>query len=88
MKFCVSKWVGLDNKNSLKRLALTVKGLNREGLLSEGFLRMRFGGGGLLSEFYGIVYTYLRQQKTFISKVNDICGQCLACVLAAPFRFF
>ena len=25
--FCVSKWVGLDNKNSLKQLALTVHGL-------------------------------------------------------------
>ena len=26
-EFCVSKWVGLDNKNSLKQLALTGYGL-------------------------------------------------------------
>ena len=64
-EFCIPKLVWLDNKNSLKQRALTVHGLItiiREGLLSEGFLRLRFGGlifgrayflGGLLSEFYG-----------------------------------
>ena len=47
----------------------------REGLLSEGYLRLRFwglifgrayfffggGGGGLLSEFYGIYKTYKKE---------------------------
>ena len=54
-EFCVSKWVGLDNKNSLKRYKNSLKQLKTantnsqwayilEGLLSEGFLRLRFGG--------------------------------------------
>ena len=64
-EFCISKWVGLDNKNSLKQLETA----NRnspwayiwEGLLSEGFLCLRFRGlifgrayfwGEVLSEFY------------------------------------
>ena len=61
-EFFVSKWVGLDNKNSLKRYENSLKQLKtastnspwayiREGLVSEGFLRLRFGGelfsGGL-----------------------------------------
>ena len=68
-EFCVSKWVGLDNKNGLKHYENSLKQLKtastnspwpyiREGLLSEGFLRLRFWGayfwGGLLSELYGI----------------------------------
>ena len=75
-EFCVTKWVGFDNKNSLKHYKTGLKQLKtaltnspwayiREGLISEGFLRLRFGGayfreglflvgggGGLLSEFY------------------------------------
>ena len=54
-KFCVSKWVGLDNKNNLKHYENSLKQLKtastnspwayiREGLLLEGFLRLRFGG--------------------------------------------
>ena len=47
-EFCVSKWVGLDNQNSLKQLkqlALKVQwAYIWEGLLSEGCLRLRFGG--------------------------------------------
>ena len=62
------------NKNSLKHYENSLKKLItantnsprayiREGLLSEGFLRLRFGGGGggalflggLLSEFYGMI---------------------------------
>ena len=74
-EFCVSKWVGLDNKNSVKHYENSLKTIKtsnpispwayiREGLLSKGFLRFRFGGlifgrayfwGGLLSEFYGIL---------------------------------
>ena len=53
-EFCVSKWVGLDNKNSLKHYKNSLKQLKiaitnspwayiREGLLSEGFLCLRFG---------------------------------------------
>ena len=47
-EFCVSKWVGLDNKNSskhkdnsLKQLASTVHGLIHEGLSLGGLI---FGG--------------------------------------------
>ena len=52
-EFCVSKWAGLDNKNSLKHYENNLKQLKtastnnpwayiREGLLSEGFLLLRF----------------------------------------------
>ena len=80
-EFCVSKWVGLDNKNSLKHYENSLEQLKtastnspwtyiRKGLLSEGFLHLRFGGlisggllffflgwggGGLLSEFYSMI---------------------------------
>ena len=40
-KFCVSKWVGLDNKTASTNSPWAYI---REGLLSEGFLRLRFGG--------------------------------------------
>ena len=66
-EFCVSKWVGLDNKNSLKQLkpanTNTPWACIWEGLFSEEYLYLRFGGlifgrayfrRGLLSEFYGI----------------------------------
>ena len=73
-EFCVSKCVGLDNKNGLNHEDNSQKQLKtadsnspcayiREGLLSEGYLRLRFGGlicwrayfwRILLSEFYGI----------------------------------
>ena len=54
-EFCVSKWVGLHNKNSLKHYENSLKQLKTtnanspwayilEGLLSEGFLRLRFAG--------------------------------------------
>ena len=53
-EFCVSKWVWLDNKRSLKHYKKSIKQLKtastnspwayiREGLLSEKFLRLRFG---------------------------------------------
>ena len=47
-EFCVLKWVGLDNKNSLKQLALTVHGL----ILGRAYYRKDFcvsGLGGLFS---------------------------------------
>ena len=63
-EFCASQWVGLDNKTASTNSPWVY---NWETLLSEGFLRLRFGGGGLifggayfflrgglLSEFYGI----------------------------------
>ena len=54
-EFCDSKWVGLDNKNSLKHHEDSLKQLKtastnrpwayiREGLLSEGIWRLKFGG--------------------------------------------
>ena len=48
-EFCVSNcWVGLDNKNSLKHYenSLTAADTNSrwEGLILEGFLRLRFVG--------------------------------------------
>ena len=51
-EICVSKWVGVDDKNSLKHYENSPKTAStnspwayiREGLLSEGFLRLRFGG--------------------------------------------
>ena len=54
-EFCVSKWVGLVNKSSLKYYDNSLKQLKtastkslwayiREGLLSEGYLRLRCGG--------------------------------------------
>ena len=58
-EFCVSKWVWFVNKNSNSPWAYI-----REGLLSEGYLCLRFGGlifgrayfwEGLLSEFYGLL---------------------------------
>ena len=59
-EFCVSKWIWFVNKNSNSNSPWAY---TREGLLSERYLRLRFGGlisffflggGGLLSEFYGI----------------------------------
>ena len=69
-EFCVSKWVGLDSKNCSKQpktaTPISPWAYIREGLLSEGFLRLRcrwliFGRAyfrrGLLSEFYGMLNT-------------------------------
>ena len=51
-EFCVSKWVGLDNKKAwnITKRAKTASTNSpwayiRKGLLSEGFLGLRFGGG-------------------------------------------
>ena len=51
-EFCVPKLVGLDNKNSYENSLKQLKTANpnspwayiREGLLSEGYLRLRFRG--------------------------------------------
>ena len=56
-----SKWVGLDYKNSLKHYENSLKQVKTattnspwayiwEGLFSEGFLRLRFGGGAYFRE--------------------------------------
>ena len=59
-EFCVLKWAGLDNKNSCN--SNFPWAYIWEGLLSEGYLCLKFGGlifgrayfgEGLLSEFYG-----------------------------------
>ena len=51
-EFCLFEWVGLDNKNSLKQLALTVHGL----IFGKAYYWKDFcfrdfgdGGGGLVS---------------------------------------
>ena len=59
-EFCVSKWVGLDNKNSLKHEDNSLKQLKTatcnpsspqayilKGLQSEGYLPLRFGGASM-----------------------------------------
>ena len=44
-EFCVSKWVGLDNKNSLKHYENSLMGLySGGGLIIRRILRLRFGG--------------------------------------------
>ena len=54
-EFCISEWVGLDNKNRVQHYENSLKQLKtansnspwayiREGLLSEGYLHLRFGG--------------------------------------------
>ena len=52
-EFCISKWVGFDNKNSITHYGnsvLKTASTNsqwayvQEGLLSEGFLCLTFGG--------------------------------------------
>ena len=91
-EICVSKWVGLDNKKRLKHYENSLKQLKtastnspwayiREGLLSEGFLGLRFGGlifgrayfggggGGLLSEFYG----YLKKSSFQYIGACELC---------------
>ena len=51
MEFCVSKWVGSDNKTASTNSPWAYIW---EGLLSEGFLRLRFGG-----LIFGRVYFFL-----------------------------
>ena len=64
-EFCVSKLLGLNNKNSLKDYENSLKQLKtastnspwayiREGLLWEGYLRLRFRG-----LIYGNAYYFL-----------------------------
>ena len=66
-EFCVSKWIGLAIKtavktlkeNSLKQLKTATNPYSTwayilDGLLSGGYLRLRFGGGG--ARFSGSLY--------------------------------
>ena len=67
-EFCISNWVGLDNKNSLKYYRNSLKQLKTastnipwaniwEDVLLEGILRLRIGG--LIFEstcFWGVYY--------------------------------
>ena len=78
-EFCFSKWVGLDNKNSLKHLKTDSTNSRwayiREGLLSEGFLHLRIGGiilgGGGGLHFGGAYYWNI-----------TVCGLSLLLVLS------
>ena len=59
-EICVSKWVGIDNKNSLNTKKNRLKKANsnspwayfRKGLLSEGYLRLSFGGAYFREGFF------------------------------------
>ena len=58
-EFCASKWVALDKPKRLRKQPKPAntnspRAYNREGLLSEGFLRLRFGG----LTFRGVYYYY------------------------------
>ena len=85
-EFCVSKRFGRDNKNSLKHKDNRLQQFKtanhnsswayiHEGLLSEGFLRLRLGWlifgtaffwRGLLSEFYGMSRIELFYVRNFL----------------------
>ena len=68
-EFCISKWVGLDNKTASTNSPWAYIW---EGLLSEGYLRLRFGGlifGGLI--FWG--GAYYRNFMLFILLYKTIC---------------
>ena len=85
-EFCVSKWVGLDDKNSLKRKENSLKQLKtanpnspwayiRESLLSEGFLQLRFGGayfsgGPVFGGAYYRDFTALRMKYNIVKTSN------------------
>ena len=49
-EFCPSKWVGLDNKNSVKHYENSLKNLKTSNPNSP----WAYIGEGLLSEFYGM----------------------------------
>ena len=53
-EFCVSKWVGLDNKITSTNSPWAYIW---EGFLSEGFLRLRLGG--LIFLFYSFIYLFI-----------------------------
>ena len=67
-EFCVSKWVWFVNKNSNSPWAFI-----REGLLSEGYLHLRFGGliFGRAYFFFGggVIFGILRYTRSFKMKV-------------------
>ena len=97
-KFCVSKWVSLNNKNSLKHYENNLKQVKTactkspwayiwEGLLSEGFSRLRFGrlifgrayfggGGGLIIGILRYIPSFVwfsRTEKTLGSSLLRAC---------------
>ena len=65
-EFYVSKWVGLDNQNSLKYCENSPWDYIREGLLSEGFLGLRFGGF-IFERAYIFGGTYYRNFTVFLT---------------------
>ena len=74
-EFCVSKRVGLDNKTARTN---SLWAYIREGLLSEGFLRLRYGGliFGRAYFSWGGGGAYYRNFTVFHNKncVSDILG--------------
>ena len=74
-EFCVSKWVGLDNKTASTNSPWAYI---REGLLSEGFLRLRFGGlifGRANFRGGGDGGAYYRNFTVFHSLGSPLCTQ-------------
>ena len=76
-EFCVPKWVGRGNLNSVKHKDNSLKKLKtasnnspwayiRKGLLSEGFLRLRFGGLIFGSAFFLWGGAYYRNFTVFL----------------------
>ena len=50
-EFCISKWVWLDNKNTLKQLTLTVHGLIIRRIFASGIWGTYFQGGAYYRNF-------------------------------------
>ena len=65
-EFCASQWVGLDNKTASANSPWVY---SWETLLSERFLRLRFGGGGL-SFFLGGGGAYYQNFTVYSCIVN------------------
>ena len=82
-EFCVSKWVKLDKKNGLKHEDNSLTQLKtanpncpwayiREGLLSDGYLRLRFG-----RFIFGRAYfqgVYYRNFTVSLFHINSPCS--------------
>ena len=69
-EFCVSKWVGFCNKNSLKHYENSVKELVwayiQVDILSEGFLRVRFEGLIFGRAYLLINFFFFNCEVTFV----------------------
>ena len=89
-EFCVSKSVGPDNKNSLKHQENSLKQLKTastniqwayiwEGVLLEGYLRLRFGGFIYWKAyFWGLIIGILRNVSADVNDGNGLTPEQLA----------